>query len=361
MADLNFPTDTFDREITIGSAKKAQTATGAKTGTVYKVPVDQIHVMDDLNVRVTGSKDYNDHLAYLRESIRNNGFMPDKPLSVFVQKTEDGDDIFVVADGHSRLAAVRALIEDGVEGLSTIPVIVKAEGTDTRDILLGLINSNSGKDLNAYEKAVVVKRLAGLGMEYDEIANKIGLGVKMVRNYLKVMAAPEKLRKLIVQGSLSLSAALKLLQEHGAEAGAVAEGAAENAEASGNTTIRPSRDVRRTKKAVVKLDYKFKAGTVYGADDPGVVVARFLLDKTELTDLLKKVKGGFRANESFKVFASVSHDEAAAEGEGGEGESTEGGDGESTEGGEGESTEGGDGENTEGGDGYGIELDTSGL
>lgn len=344
---LHFPNEDFAPEITIGSAKKAQSATGAKTGTVYKVPVDQIYVMEDLNVRVTGSKDYEDHLAYLRESIRNNGFMPDKPLSVFVQRVDD-EDRFVVADGHSRLAAVRALIDDGVEGLSTIPVIVKSEGTDTRDILLGLINSNSGKQLNAYETAVVVKRLAGLGMEYDEIATKIGRGVKMVRNYLKVMGASEKLRAQIVKGSLSLSAALKLMDEFGEKAGEVAEAAATEAEASGNTTVRPSRDIRRTKTQVEKLEFKFKADTVYGADDPGVVVARFLLDKTEQGDLLKKVKGGFRAIETFKVFASVSH-QVAADGE----ESTET---------EGEATEGDETETeTEEGTEEGTEPDTSGL
>lgn len=298
MPDLDFPSSDFTAELTAGSAKAAAKSADAKSGTVYKVPVDQLHVLPEFNTRVVGTKDYTDHVNFLVGSIRENGYDESKPLSVFVRKIDD-EDRFYVVDGHSRLAAVKKLNANGGE-IATVPVVVKPAGTSLMDLTVGLITSNEGKPLGTYERAIVAKRLTGYGMSTEDIATRIGKTPRHVRDLLKLAGAPEKIRKLIVNGNLTTTDALRLMTEHGEDAGDVAEAAVAEAASEGRTQA-TQRHIARMKTDVVKSEFKFKKDVVYGAQDPGIDLARMLNEA-----LLKKVKGGYRAVEAFKVFASVS-------------------------------------------------------
>lgn len=301
MPDLDYPSTDFTAELTAGSAKAAAKSADAKSGTIYKVPVDQLHVLPEFNTRVVGTKDYTDHVNFLVGSIRENGYDESKPLSVFVRKIDD-EDRFYVVDGHSRLAAVKKLNDSGagMGDITHLPVVVKPQGTSLLDLTVGLITSNEGKPLGTYERAIVAKRLTGYGMSTEDIATRIGKTPRHVRDLLKLAGAPEKIRKLIVNGNLTTTDALKLMTEHGEDAGDVAEAAVAEAASEGKTQA-TARHIARMKTDVVKSEFKFKKDIVCGAKDPGVDLAR-LLSET----LLKKVQGGYRATEAFKVFASIS-------------------------------------------------------
>ena len=188
--------------ITAGPVKATMKDAGASSSDLWNVPVAAIRIMEGFNVRVHNT-DYAAHICEIGESILANGFMKDKPLSGFVAN-EGGQNIIYVTDGHSRLEAVAYANERGAQ-ITTVPVVTKPAGTGIEDLTIGLVTSNSGKPLTPIEKAAVVKRLVGYGMEEAVIAKRLGFTVGYVGDLLKLIAAPKKIRAMVESGEVSAS------------------------------------------------------------------------------------------------------------------------------------------------------------
>lgn len=96
-------------ELNAGNVKKAMADAHAVSSDLWKVPVSEIHVIPDFNVRANGAE-HKEHLEGLVESIIANGFYSHKPLAGYVA-LEDGKQTIYLTDGHCRLEAVKEAIK----------------------------------------------------------------------------------------------------------------------------------------------------------------------------------------------------------------------------------------------------------
>lgn len=250
MSKIIYPSPDLQADIVAGDQLKAMKAVDAvKAPGFYMVPPSSLDVMADFNVRVRATEDYEAQVATLMDSIRANGFMPDKPISVVVD-ADPGEPVegevpqakLWVVDGHTRLEAVLRLIANENIGIETIPIVVKPKTTTFEDMLVQLVTSNSGKPLTSYETSIVVKRLVNYGWTQAMIAQRLALSEKHIGNLMVLAGAPAKIRNQVVAGKLSATEAVKLIRKHGAKATDVANAAVETAEKTGRKKAKP-RDV----------------------------------------------------------------------------------------------------------------------
>lgn len=168
----------------------------------------KLQVKAGFNVR-QDSPSYLQHIAELKESIRENGIKT--PLEVFIE----GDALYVSA-GHTRLRSVMELIAEGVE-IKTIPCLPEAKGTSEVDRTLNLIVSNSGKPLEPIEQAEVFKRLLGYGWTNADIARKTGYSQSHIGNCIALAAAPEAIKDMVRNEEVSATLATEIVKEQGAQ------------------------------------------------------------------------------------------------------------------------------------------------
>lgn len=280
MAKNIIPSLTFDTELTAGGISAAvKTAGGEKItsneGGLFRVPASQLHVLPGFNVRVHGA-DYDEQVEELMRSIRSEGFMKTKPLTVFVAK-EDAGDVIYVTDGHRRLEAVNNLLAEGVE-VGALPVIMSPSTMTLEDHLVSLATSNQGAPLTMFEKALLAKRLDNMGIEHPRIASRLGFTDRHLHNMLVLSSAPSKIRNAIVDGKISATEALKQMKLKGKGASdAVEKGISDAAkvgkkkatartiDAGAVTDTKPPREAGQF--VVVEVEAKFEAGAVTPADN----------------------------------------------------------------------------------------------
>lgn len=217
--------------LTAGSIKGAMAANNAARTDLWKVPRASLKTIDGFNVRSQDDPQYQAHIQWLADSIRANGFYPDRPLTGYVAR-ENNQNIIYVIDGHSRLAAIDILEAKGVE-IPTIPVVVRPKGTTAEDITVALFTSNGGKPLTMLETGVVCKRLVEFGWNVSDISRRLGKSTQHVENTLTLAGAPLAIRKLVSSGAVSGSLAIEALQKYGDKALEKLEGAVQSASKAG--------------------------------------------------------------------------------------------------------------------------------
>lgn len=218
-----------------GAVKKA--TEGCKSADLWKVPPSRLRREPGFNVRDTKKEAYKERVRRIADSIKANGYYPDKPLAGYVAK-EGGGHIIIVTDGHTRMDALYLALSEGAE-VETVPVVTKPNGTSMEDLTVALVTSNAGEPLTTYETALVVKRLIGYGMDEQTIALRIGFTLTHVQNMLSLMAAPASVRKMVEEDKVSFSAAVAAIREHGPKAAEVLKSSLAAAEESGKTRITP--------------------------------------------------------------------------------------------------------------------------
>lgn len=264
------PAIKFAPEIKGGNVVKAMTAaaaTGAK-GTPFLAPISAIKVMDDFNVRVTGTAASEEAMAELVNSIRVNGFFADKPISVFV--TADGDaNVLYVKDGHRRFEAIQrvnaAITEaNAVEGaeqqplIETVPVVASPAGK-IEDMMIEMAQSNTGAPLTMFEKGLLAKRLIDADMAKDDIASRLSMTERHLNNVLLLASAPAKLRDMIVSDKVTPTTALKLMKDP-KTAVAKATEMVKASEAKGKAKAQPKDSASGPKMQKADSTFEFKAG-----------------------------------------------------------------------------------------------------
>ena len=224
---------------TIPTAKAPTLTSGAATpGELRQVPVADLHVLPNLNLRVEGTDDYDAGITELAAKIEANGFYDDKPLAGYV--TADGKTI--VVDGHRRLAAVLRLNANSLDGdvVEHLPVVIKPELDSLADITVAMIATSEGKELTMFEKGIGVKRLMADGMTADDIARRLGVSTKTIDNYLIVAGVPAKARDLLLDGKVTSTQVLRTKGD-----ATRLEAMVKQATAAGRTRARPSDDAQR--------------------------------------------------------------------------------------------------------------------
>lgn len=138
-------------------------------------------------------------LQVLADSIAVNGLL--QPLVV---RAIDGGRYQIIS-GERRWRACR------MAGLQEIPVVVREED-DRAALELGLIENLQREDLNVVEEAEGYRVLmTEYSMTQEQVAAKVGKSRPAVANALRILALPEDVLPLVLNGSLSSGHARALL------------------------------------------------------------------------------------------------------------------------------------------------------
>lgn len=206
----------FNAELAAGNVKAAMKDVGAVSADLWQVEPTRLRVLEGFNARVKNEA-YTARVRKIADSIKANGYYRDKPLSGFVAREGD-ENVIYVTGGHRRHEAVHLAISEGVE-IPNVPVVVKPKGTSMEDLTVDLVVGNDGEPLSTYEQAVVCKRLAGFGWESKEIARRLGYAsAQYVDGLLALAAAPLPIRRMVMEGITSATAAIEAIKKHGDKA-----------------------------------------------------------------------------------------------------------------------------------------------
>lgn len=144
-----------------------------------------------------------EELEALSDSIREHGIV--QPLAV----RETGDGYYQIIAGERRWRAAR------LAGLTEVPVIV-LDADDKTVMELALIENLQRQDLNPMEEAEGYRALMeDYNMTQEETAQRVGKSRSAVANALRLLALPEEVSRLVIDGSLSAGHARAILSVPG--------------------------------------------------------------------------------------------------------------------------------------------------
>ena len=215
----------FTAEINPGNLKDAMKVLGATSGNVWKVPFNELLIIEGFNIRVHNDK-YWAKVNEYAESMFNEGYFLHKPMTGLIQRDEAGESRVYIFDGHTRLLAIpianERLAAVGRPLISDVSVIVPTRKDNkpmsVADLTFAMVNGNKGNTHSAYEYAVACQRLVREGESRTEIARRFGISGEWVNSLLLLMSAPKVLRERVANDALTVTRAVQLLKEHGADA-----------------------------------------------------------------------------------------------------------------------------------------------
>ena len=165
------------------------------------ISIKKIHLAN-LQVR----KKFNqESLEQLSKSIKNNGLVQ----PIILRKSKNNDDFELIA-GERRLRAARIL------KLDKIPSIV-INVDDKKAFEIGLIENLQRDDLSPVEEAEGYKRLINeFSYTQEQLSEVVSKSRSHIANLLRILQLPEKVKKYILDGNLSLGHARCLVGYVGA-------------------------------------------------------------------------------------------------------------------------------------------------
>jgi len=118
---------------------------------------------------------------------------------------------YEIVAGERRLKAAE------MTGLKTIPAIVR-QSTDTESLEVALIENLQRENLNAIEEAQAYKQLVEeFKLTQTELADKVSKSRVAIANSIRLLALPESIKQLIIDGGISSGHARSLLSLPGEE------------------------------------------------------------------------------------------------------------------------------------------------
>lgn len=261
-------------DLTLEAGKmKAVTAAATGKATDYIMPVDQIRVIPGFNPRVRETDDYRAQVDALKQSIRENGYYPNKPLAGFIGKDGDADVVYLT-DGHTRLEAVQEINAEAVDEsdftLPGLPVSLKPAESSMAELTIALVQDNTGRPLTPYEMGVVVQRLANMKGEGDtplyskaDIARKLSITERYIDDLGVLVAAPAKIRDAVLRGQVSSTLAIQELRRSPSKAEERIVAAVAKATAAGKTKA-TRKDVGSVKMQKVRHSVSLATGDTMG-------------------------------------------------------------------------------------------------
>ena len=145
-------------------------------------------------------KNFSDEaITALADSIREHGMLQ----PILVRPLISGG--YQIVAGERRWRAARML------GMSEVPVNIR-ELTDIEAMQIALIENLQRENLNPIEEALGYRELIeNYGMTQEKVAKMVGRSRSAVANSVRILLLPERVQKLIENGSLSTGHAKALL------------------------------------------------------------------------------------------------------------------------------------------------------
>ena len=177
-------------------------------GNLFKANIELLEEEEGFNTRDYERPEAAAHIRNLADAYKSGEELP--PLKVVVK-----DGRILVRDGHCRLRGAKLAISEGAT-LARLPLVEVSGDEIAQDLVI--VKSDDGLKLTPVERAAVYARLQGYNLTEVEIAKKVARTVPHVQQYLAVYSMPLKLKQMISDDKVSMTAALKLYNEKGTEA-----------------------------------------------------------------------------------------------------------------------------------------------
>ena len=162
---------------------------------LIQIPITQVEP-NKAQPRKTFEKDA---LGELASSIAQNGMLQ----PIIARPLQNGQ--YQIVSGERRWRAAR------LAGLREVPVIVK-ELDDKTTLEIGLIENLQREDLNIVEEAKGYRVLIEeFSLTQEEVAKRVGKSRPVIANAMRILALPEKVLDLVLEGQLSSGHARALL------------------------------------------------------------------------------------------------------------------------------------------------------
>ncbi len=203
-------------DIEPGSARQLLRGGDTTTTDMLMVPPTHIRIIEGYNLRVTGTRRWNERVREIADSIKANGFLKDEPLSCYAGKDEKGESRYYLIKGHCRMAALDLLNGEGETIPERVPVILKPPTTSAEDLTVDLFKT--GNELTGYEKALGLKRLDSMGLTAEEIKKRVGISKRYGDELRALLALPRPIQKLLAEDRLSPTEAMAQVREKGQRA-----------------------------------------------------------------------------------------------------------------------------------------------
>jgi ParB family transcriptional regulator, chromosome partitioning protein len=145
------------------------------------------------------------HIRAIADSYLAGRYVP--PMTVRVKSGR-----VLILDGMHRKLALDLAISEGAQIQKL--AVTEFSGDETQETLL-LVNSAAGRALNPIELAVAYGRLKAWNWSVNEIAKGAGKTAEHVRQTLKMLEMPVKLKQMISNDEIAATYALELYNEHG--------------------------------------------------------------------------------------------------------------------------------------------------
>lgn len=163
-------------------------------------------------------------LNELAESIKKNGII--QPIIV----KRDGEKYQIIA-GERRFKAAK------IVGLEKIPSLIK-DLSEKTSLEVAIIENIQREDLNAIEESLAYKKLAEeFSYTHEEIANIIGKSRSHITNHFRILALPEKVKRYLEDGIITMGHAKVLVN-------------VENCEKFADEIVEKSLNVRQTENLI---------------------------------------------------------------------------------------------------------------
>lgn len=155
----------FTATINPGVLKEAMKAAGASSGDLWKLPFDELRIIEGFNLRVH-TPQYQAKIEEYAELLADEGWLPQEPMKGLVQQSEEGKNLVYIFDGHTRLLALplanKKRAARGLPLISDVTVIAIAskkekskEPIDMADLTVAMVRANMGNPHTADRKSVV--------------------------------------------------------------------------------------------------------------------------------------------------------------------------------------------------------------
>ena len=173
---------------------RAPSEKGGPGGGPTRLPIDQIHA-DRANPRRSFDEAALEELA---ASLKHQGVL--QPILV----RKDGRGYRIIAGERRWRAAQKA-------GLTEMPVIVR-EASDAEAYELALVENIQRADLNPLEEAEAFRRLIDeRKLTQEQVSDRVGKDRSTVANALRLLALPNEVKQLVVEGDLDMGHARAIL------------------------------------------------------------------------------------------------------------------------------------------------------
>lgn len=206
----------FHEAFSPANVKATMQAHGASSSDLWKIHPSKLRILEGFNARERTPK-YLAHLENLTQSIIQNGFLVEHPLTGYVGK--DGEDnVIYVTGGHTRHEAVNRAIELG-HMIESVSVVTKPKGTSLEDLTVDQKVGNDGQPFSYLEQSTLCARLVTYGMPIAMIARKMGYKqISSVEDMLLLAGSPRAFRDHVAHEHISATLAVQLLRKLGNKA-----------------------------------------------------------------------------------------------------------------------------------------------